>query len=224
MDKFMIESLKETLPVIPGINGKEEYINYAVLVLLMLVNNEYHFVFEKRAANIRQPGEICFPGGKFDPEIDVDLQETAIRETSEELGVAVKKIRVIGKLDTVISPWGATVDAFLGIVDIGSLHDLQVNKREVEKVFSVPVSYFENSEPEIIKATYIAQPSYTNQSGAEVSAEELGLPERYSGPWGKGNYNIYIYRVAGEMIWGMTAKIIRNVVAKLKECKRKYRR
>lgn len=219
MDKFMMESLKGSLPVVPGINGKEEYINYAVLALLKLVNDEYHFVFEKRSANIRQPGEICFPGGKFDPKIDVSLQETAIRETSEELGVTSEKIKVIGNLDTVISPWGATVDAFLGIIDIVSLDELQLSTGEVDKVFTVPVSYFVNTEPETYKATYIAHPSITNQAGVKVTAKELDLPERYWGPWGKGKYNIFIYRVAGETIWGMTAKIIINFVAKLKSLK-----
>ena len=81
MDKLVIEGLKDKLPVVPGINGKEEYFNSAALVLLMLVNEEYHFVFEKRAANIRQAGEICFPGGKFDPDQDASFLDTAIRET-----------------------------------------------------------------------------------------------------------------------------------------------
>lgn len=39
-DKFRIEGLKDKLPVVPGINGKEEYFNSAVLVLLILVGEE----------------------------------------------------------------------------------------------------------------------------------------------------------------------------------------
>ena len=34
----------------------------------------------------RQPGEICFPGGKVEPD-DLDQKQCAIRETSEELGI-----------------------------------------------------------------------------------------------------------------------------------------
>lgn len=219
MDKLAIEALKEKLPVIPGINGKEEYFNSAVLVLLMLVDEEYHFVFQKRAATIRQAGEICFPGGKFEPEIDSDFRETAIRETSEELGVANEKICVIGTLDTIIAPMGATVDAFLGIVNIGSLDDLRISPEEVEKVFSVPVSYFEDTEPEAYKVNLIVHPSYTNHAGEEVisfPAKELGLPERYSRPWGNVMSNIFVYRVAGETIWGITARLIRDVITKMK--------
>lgn len=219
MDKLIIESLKEKLPVVPGINGKEEYFNSAVLVLLMLINEEYHFVFQKRAAMIRQAGEICFPGGKFDPAQDASFRETAIRETTEELGVPSEKIRMIGTLDTVFSNMGATVDAFLAILEVDSLDDLRISPDEVERVFTIPVSYFENTEPEIYRVNIVVQPSYINEDGEEVvifPVEELGLPERYTRPWGNVMSKIYVYRVAEVTIWGITARLIRDVIAKIK--------
>lgn len=219
MNKYMLEDLTEKLPVAPGINGKEEYFNSAVLALLMLVNEEYHFVFQKRAATIRQAGEICFPGGKFDPDIDSNFKETAIRETAEELGVASDKLSVIGPLDTVISTMGATVDAFLGILDITCLDDLHINPDEVERIFTIPVSYFENTEPEVYKVNIIAYPSYINQVGDEVilfPAKELGLPERYTRAWGNTMNNVFVYRVEGVTIWGITARLIRDVIGRIK--------
>ena len=220
MDKSVIEGLKkDKLPVVPGINGKEEYFNSAVIVLLMLVNEEYHFVFQKRAANIRQAGEICFPGGKFDPAIDASFRDTAIRETVEELGVAADKISIIGNLDTVVATMGATVDAFLGILDLCSLDDLHLNYHEVERVFTIPVSFFEHNEPEVYKVNITVHPSYVNQVGEEVTifpAKELGLPELYTKPWGNVMSNVFVYRVEGVTIWGITARFIRDVVAKLK--------
>ncbi len=219
MDKYVIEGLKDKLPVVPGLNGKDEYFNFAVLVLLIFMNEEYHFVFEKRSVNIRQPGEICFPGGKFEPAIDTSLRDTAIRETVEELGVPSERLLIIGNLDTVVSTMGATADAFLGILELGSLNDLQINLQEVEKVFAVPVSYFENNEPEVYQVNMIAHPSYVNQAGEEVTlfpAQELGLPDRYAKPWGNAMSNVFVYRVEGVIIWGMTARLIKDVVAKLK--------
>jgi len=218
MDEFVIENLKGKLPAVPGINGKEEYFNSAVLVLLMLFNGEYHFVFEKRSANIRQAGEICFPGGKFDPCQDVDFRDTAIRETVEELGVASSKISIIGNLDTVVATMGATVDAFLGVIDISSLDELQINTAEVEQIFAIPVSFFENNLPEVYKVNVTVHPSYINEAGEEVisfPAKELGLPERYTKPWGNVRGNVFVYKVEGVTIWGMTARLIRDVVAKL---------
>lgn len=224
MDKLLIEGLTKKLPVLPGINGKEEYINCAVIVLLMLINDEYHFVFEKRAAHIRQAGEICFPGGKFEPAIDASFRDTAIRETVEELGVASDRLSIIGNLDTVVTTMGAIVDAFLGILDLSSLDDLQINHQEVERVFTIPVSFFEDNEPEVYKVDITVNPSYVNQSGEEVTifpAQELGLPERYFKPWGHVGSRIFVYRVQGVTIWGMTARLIRDVVTKLKSLEEK---
>lgn len=219
MNKFVIKDLKDKLPIVPGINGKEEYFNSAVIVLLMLINEEYHFVFQKRAANIRQAGEICFPGGKFDPANDISFRDTAIRETVEELGVSFEKICIIGNLDTVVSSMGATVDAFLGILEVGDLDDLQINLYEVEKVFTIPVSFFEDNEPELYKVKLTVHPSYVNSEGEEVTtfpAKELGLPEHYTKPWGNMMNNVFVYRVDGVTIWGLTARLIRDVVEKLK--------
>lgn len=204
--------------MVPGINGKEEYFNSAVLVLLMVVGEEYHFVFEKRAATIRQAGEICFPGGKFDSDKDSDFRDTALRETVEELGINLEKLTIIGTLDTVVGTMGVTVDAFLATIDIHSLDDLSINLDEVEKVFTVPVSYFENTEPEVYKVNLSVQPSYISPTGEEVitfPTKELGLPERYTKPWGNKIGNVFVYRVAGETIWGITARIIRDVTAKI---------
>ena len=217
MKKSELEVLIKKMPKVPGINGKDECFNSAVLALLMLVNEEYHFVFQKRAANIRQAGEICFPGGKFDPDKDADFKQTAIRETAEELGIASDKISVIGPLDTIISNMGTTVDAFLGLIDISSLDELCINRDEVERIFSIPVSYFETNEPEVYKVNIIAYPSYTNQLGEEVillPAKELGLPERYIKPWGNISNNVFVYRVEGVTIWGITARLIKDVISK----------
>lgn len=222
MDRLMLNKLKDALPSEPGINGKDEYINCAVLVLVMLIGDEYHFVFEKRAANIRQAGEICFPGGKFDPRQDKNFLETALRETVEELGVDAGKIQIIGRLETVIAPMGTTADVFLGVIDIRSLADLQINRSEVEKVFTVPVSYFVDNDPDVYKVNVTAHPTYVNEEGEEVvsfPAQKLGLPKRYFNPWPIAPYSIYAYRVAGEIIWGMTARLVRNVIAKIRETK-----
>jgi len=62
-----------------------------VLVLLVPINGEYHFVLQKRCTNIRQGGEICFPGGKVD-ENDETLEKVAIRETTKEMGGLVNMV------------------------------------------------------------------------------------------------------------------------------------
>ena len=218
MDKVLLGRIQEALPDEPGISGKEEYINCAVLVLLMYMDGEYHFVFEKRAENIRQAGEICFPGGKYDPKQDAGFRETALRETTEELGVDAGKLRIIGRLDTVVAPMGTTADAFLGVIDVQSLDELQISRGEVAKVFTVPVSFFEQNDPGAYKVNVTAHPTYIDEKGEEVvsfPAKELGLPKRYTSAWPIAPYNIYAYEVAGETIWGMTARLVRSVIARI---------
>ncbi len=47
-------------------------------------------------------GEVSFPGGMYEKE-DVDLENTALRETEEETGLDKTKVNVIGPIDTVVS-------------------------------------------------------------------------------------------------------------------------
>ena len=64
----------------------------AVLVPLMEKENGINVVFTQRALHmIHQPGDICFPGGHH--ENDETAEETAIRETYEELGIKKRKHR-----------------------------------------------------------------------------------------------------------------------------------
>ena len=67
----------------------------AVMICLYEEEGEQYIVLEKRANGIRQGGEISLPGGKRDLR-DVDFKMTAIRETSEELGISKEKIEYIG--------------------------------------------------------------------------------------------------------------------------------
>ncbi len=215
-----LEHLKHTLPTTPGILGKEEYCNTAVLVLLMLIDGEYHFVFQKRNSQIRQGGEVSFPGGIFDPGKDKTFAETAIRETVEELGIPENKITIIGALDTLVHPTGLTIDAFLGLAHITSIDEMTINSSEVEYVFTVPVAYFENTEPDKYTINIKFHPSYIDKETREeinlFPAGQLGLPEMYTRPWGVGKHNVLVYQVKNEVIWGITAKFVYDVVKRIK--------
>ncbi len=225
MDKSQLAELKDRLPKKPGINGMEEFFNSAVLVLLTYRENEFHLVFEKRASGIKQGDEICFPGGGFDPEKDLDYRETVLRETFEELGLTKEKIEIIGRLDTVIAPMGATVDVFVGLVDFEAIKDLNVNHQEVAEIFTIPVAFFAEHEPEIFAVELKVFPYSHNKAGEEVlllPARELGLPERYTKPWGNVRRKIYLYRRPEGVIWGITARIIVDLINKVKIIKQYY--
>jgi 8-oxo-dGTP pyrophosphatase MutT (NUDIX family) len=219
MNKSDLDNLKHKLPSIPGILGKQEYFNAAVLIPLVMINEEYNFLFEKRAAKIRQGGEICFPGGEFDPGIDSSFMDTAIRETIEELGIGKEDIKIHGILDTLIGPMGVTVDSFIGTLAIAGTETLQFDRNEVEKIFTIPVSFFMNNEPEIYHARLEINPTDIDKNGEKINTlpvKELQLPEKYSKTWRGRRHNVYVYKTPGGVIWGITAALINEITHKIK--------
>ncbi|MDO8550101.1 MAG: CoA pyrophosphatase, partial [Ignavibacteria bacterium] len=62
MKEIDFNHLKEKLPEYPELIDKEEHFNSSVLIPFVKINSIYHLLFEKRAANIRQGGEVSFPG------------------------------------------------------------------------------------------------------------------------------------------------------------------
>jgi len=219
MNKTDLDNLKTKLPLVPGILGKEEYFNAAVLIPLVLISGEYHFLFEKRAANIRQGGEICFPGGEFDPVVDSSFKNTAIRETVEELGVKQEDINIHGILDILVGPMGVTVDSFIGTLSITNINDLNIDEKEVEKIFTIPVSFFMANDPELYHTRLEINPTDIDKNGEMINTlpvKELQLPERYSTKWRGRKHNVYVYRTTEGVIWGITAALINDVIIKLK--------
>ena len=218
MDNKMLENLIGNLPGSPNILSKDRYFNSAVLVPLIKIDNEYHMLFQKRAATIRQGSEICFPGGMYDPEKDDDFRKTAVRETVEELGIHPDSIKVKGQMDTLVASAGATVDSYLAVLDINYPQDLKLNEDEVEKTFLLPVNYFKENPPETYKVRLEVQPAYTNSKGEDVTlfpAKALGLPERYHKPWGGLHHRVLVYHSDEGIIWGITAEIIFDIINKL---------
>jgi len=206
-----LENITLALANSPEILGKDKYFNSAVLVPLVEIDEKFHFLFEKRADQIRQGGEVSFPGGEFDIKKDQGLRHTAIRETTEELGLAPENIKIIGKIGTLVAPMGVTVDAFVGLISIKSLDELTIDKNEVEKVFLVPMDYFLKQKPEEYTVKLEVHPSYTDESGKKVEllpVQKLGLPARYSKPWKNGFHRVLVYNSREDVIWGITAEIV----------------
>ena len=220
MNKNTFNKMKKMMKDEVNMNGREDFINSSVIVPLIFINDEYHFLFEKRNINISQGGEICFPGGRLDEYIDIDSKATAIREIEEELGITRDNIEIVGRIDTVFSPVGVIVDGYLAVLKLKSIENLNINKDEVEYTFLVPVSWFEQNKPSQYCVCIKAHPSIINEVGKEevlLPSRKLNLPQVYSKPWGKGRYKIYLYNYNNEVIWGITARFIMDVISSIKD-------
>jgi 8-oxo-dGTP pyrophosphatase MutT (NUDIX family) len=111
----------------------------AVLVLFYPnIKNETCFLLTKRASyNGTHSAQISFPGGKTE-KADTNLQETALRETLEEVGVQPLSVKIIRELTSVyIPPSNFLATPFLGFVDEKPIFILN---HEVEKEIEVLVS------------------------------------------------------------------------------------
>jgi len=77
-------------------------------------NNNTHFLLTERASyKGTHSAQISFPGGKKE-ENDKDLQETALRESEEEIGIQRDNVKVIRRLTkTYIPPSNFLVSPFL---------------------------------------------------------------------------------------------------------------
>jgi len=215
MNRIDFNLLKEKLPHHPELIDKDEHFNSSVLIPFVKVGGEYHLLFEKRAANIRQGGEISFPGGEFDKEEDVSPEQTAVRETVEELRIDKDRINIIGQLGILLVP-GVVVNAFIGEVNIENIEEIDFDKTEVEKIFTVPVSFFKENSPEVYHINLEAHPYYIDELGKKIDllpVEKLNLPPRYLKPWGRFKRKVYVYNLNGEIIWGITAALVRKVIS-----------
>ncbi|HBG05406.1 MAG: coenzyme A pyrophosphatase [Geobacteraceae bacterium GWC2_58_44] len=217
MNIEQFEKFTDTLPPYPGIQGREKYFNSAVLVPFVFLNDEFHLLFQKRASSISQGSEICFPGGKHEPAIDHDFKCTAVRETAEELGIDKNDVKVFGQLDTIVAPMGAIVETYIGVLDKMVLDKIKLDRREVDAVFIIPISYFNTIELENYYVRVEIHPSVTDEAGNEtvlLPSKELGLPDKYQRPWGGKKHRVLIYKTEHGVIWGITAEIIFEMLQK----------
>ncbi|MCP4752950.1 MAG: CoA pyrophosphatase [Proteobacteria bacterium] len=218
MNKETYRNLLKNLPTVPGIQGKTKKVNAAVLVPFLMMDGEYHILFEERSAGIVQGGEVCFPGGLFDPKKDKNLKDTAVRETIEEIGIQGDKIQVDGILDTFSTYRELTVDPFVGLLHIDGLDELQPDPGEVQRLFTLPASYFAQNTPDEYGVRLEMSPSYTDENGEEIvlfPVKELGLPDRYSRPWGVVHDKVLVFQTPEAVVWGLTASILVELMEKI---------
>jgi len=111
----------------------------AVLVPLYVENGELHGVFTRRRDDLRRhPGEISFPGGRYD-EGERDLIATALREAEEEIGLAPDAVEIVGALQpTPTIATGYAVYPFVGMIEPGRTWTLSA--REVAEVIELSLS------------------------------------------------------------------------------------
>ncbi len=155
----------------------------AVLVPLYTVADEPYVLLTRRTETVEHhKGQISFPGGAADI-ADQDLLTTALRETQEELGLPLGEIHILGALDDVrAAVSGFVITPFVGTIPYPS--PLQVSAAEISEIVTVPLRTFRDP--------------------GNLRVEERGtVGERVQ---------IYFYQHGTDEIWGVTARIIKEMI------------
>ena len=186
----------------PEVLGSRDFAKFAILLPLIERDGEVHVLFEKRAETLRkQPGEVCFPGGRIDPQ-DLSPKSAALRETDEELGISEDEISDLFPLDYMVSPFGMIIYAFAGFID--SSAEFKPNPDEVGELFSVPLSFFLENPPRVYQINFDVQPEESFPYDLIVGGRD------YS--WRTRNLEEYFYLYEDKVIWGLTARILSHFI------------
>lgn len=182
-----------------NILGHEQAVKSAVLVPLLYQEGEWQVLFEVRAHDLnRQPGEICFPGGRLEAQ-DANSKDTAVRETCEELLITEDQIELLGALDILVQPQSLFVYPYVGIIRENTAI---VPNREVDEIFTVPLNWLLDNKPEKHHLEMQIRPE-------QNFPFEL-IPNGKDYNWRQRSHPEYFYRYQEHIIWGLTARILQH--------------
>ncbi|HEX7338594.1 MAG TPA: CoA pyrophosphatase [Rhodanobacteraceae bacterium] len=101
---------------------------------------EENVLFTRRQARLaHHAGQVAFPGGRMDAD-DVDLVDTALRETEEEIGLPRSAIEPLGFLEPLETVSGFCVTPVVARV-AADAPPLRPSADEVAEVFEVPLAF-----------------------------------------------------------------------------------
>lgn len=196
------ETFQEHKPTLQSVRGE-----YAVLVPLVEKEDGLYLLYEVRAAKMRrQPGEVCFPGGRM--ESGETPVQCALRETREELGIPESAMEVLGQLDFLYLRSEGLMYPVLAKVDAAALEHLTLSEGEVDTIFLVPLSFFRENQPTFYR--YKLNPVIE-----DFPYDEVQVPADYY--WVPGRMEVPVYHGLPHPLWGLTARITWWLMEKMRQ-------
>jgi 8-oxo-dGTP pyrophosphatase MutT (NUDIX family) len=161
----------------------------AVLIPLLRADGDWHVLFTRRTSTLAEhSGQVAFPGGRAD-EHDPGPEMTALREASEEIGLAPKDVRILGQLNDFLTITNYRVTPVVGLIPWP--YALRPQTGEVERIFTIPLDW-------------LAEPgNHTIQ------------PRQLPAPYPPVNV-IYFKPYDGEILWGASARFTLTLLQNLR--------
>jgi 8-oxo-dGTP pyrophosphatase MutT (NUDIX family) len=151
----------------------------AVLLLLYPKEGQLYFPIIRRPVyNGMHSGQMALPGGKKE-ELDASLEQTAVREACEEIGICSSDIRILGHL----------TELFIAVTNIQVLpvvafarHEpsFVLDAHEVDELFRIPL-------------TDLLNPELKKRELWDLRGQEVEVP---------------FYHLSNHKVWGATAMIL----------------
>jgi 8-oxo-dGTP pyrophosphatase MutT (NUDIX family) len=157
----------------------------AVLVAGFEEDGDTRIVLTRRSATLRRHrGEVSFPGGRLDPgEVPLDA---ALREAHEEVGLDPTEVEPIAWLRPIVTfASGSIIRPFVGLLT--ERPTLRAQPVEVDRIFDVSLTEL------------LADGAFREEQWRRPSPR-AATPDGY--------VPIYFFEVAGETVWGATARIL----------------
>ncbi|MCC7484506.1 MAG: CoA pyrophosphatase [Burkholderiales bacterium] len=126
----------------PPLAGEPEARITAAAVLIPLVGREesIQILLTQRTEHLEaHAGQICFPGGRVEPG-DASREDTALRETEEEIGLERSRVSPLGRLPDHEMPSGFRITPVVGWIE--PPFALKLDPFEVAGAFEVPLGHF----------------------------------------------------------------------------------
>ena len=164
--------------------------NSAVLILFYPIDNVPYFCLTQRLEyKGAHSGQVCLPGGGQEKR-DLDLQQTALREAQEEIGIDPNKITIHGELTKVyVPPSNFLISPYVG--SCAEKPDFIPEESEVKEIIEV-------------RADLILDETIVKRKKIEVGQSRIRIDVPY-------------FDLSNKIVWGATAVILAEVKALMQQ-------
>ncbi len=150
----------------------------AILVPLIDDQGPPRILLTRRTESLStHKGQVAFPGGLVEAQ-DRDVEETALRESEEEIGLPRDRVEILGRLDDMLTVTGDMIVTPI-IGRVRRLPPLVANPSEVARVFTIPLAAL--------------------REGADWTTRSWSTR--------KGPVPVYYFDYDGEVLWGLSAYV-----------------
>ena len=166
----------------------------AALLLIYSHADEWYVPLTVRGAGLRHhTGQVSLPGGRLDHP-DESVEQAALRETQEEIGVAPAEVEILGRLTPVpIAVSGHVLHPVVGVTRERPKFTLAAH--EVQRLIELPVAWL-------------------------IETEAVGFEERVQPVPPHEVQTVPYFDVDGARIWGATAMVLAEFTALLESIPR----